>query len=66
MSRRRLWITSEHPLLGTCEYCTMQFSGGESPLAKSDIQQQFYAHKCTSGEVSKAGAPRTREETEAS
>jgi hypothetical protein len=46
MEKRKLQIAREHPLLVVCEYCNMQFSSGDSPLAKSDIQAQFNAHKC--------------------
>ena len=46
MAKRRLWITCEKPLIITCECCKMRFSGGDSQLAKSDVQAQFNAHEC--------------------
>ena len=46
VSKRRLRIVSKCPLLGVCEYCNMQFSGGDSRLTKSSVQEQFEAHKC--------------------
>jgi hypothetical protein len=49
--KRQIRIVQKHPLQAICEYCSMQFSGGESQLAKSDLQAQFNAHKCEIGEV---------------
>jgi len=49
--KRQIRIVHEHPLLAICEYCNLQFSGGDSPLAKSDLQAQFNAHNCEIGEV---------------
>jgi len=46
MAKRNLRIVQGAPLLGICDYCNMQFSGGLSQLAKSDIQQQFTMHEC--------------------
>lgn len=54
MPKRRLWITCEDPLIGMCEYCNTKFSGGQSQLAKSDIQEQFNRHKCKSEDVNPA------------
>ena len=56
MPKRKLWITCKDPLLGICEYCNAKFSGGQSQLAKSDIQQHFNAHKCKSEDVNQAPA----------
>jgi hypothetical protein len=56
MAKRKLRIVREHPLLGICEYCNIQFSGSESQLAKSDIQEQFNAHKCEREDVSQSAA----------
>ena len=46
VSKRRLRIVRKRPLLGVCEYCNMQFSGGDSGLTKSSVEEQFEAHKC--------------------
>jgi hypothetical protein len=54
---RTLRIVRGPPLLGICENCNMQFSGGLSQLAKSDIQQQFNLHNCKREDVNQAPAP---------
>ncbi len=46
MAKRKLRVVQEHPLLGFCEYCNMQFSSGDGQLARSSVQQQFDAHEC--------------------
>jgi hypothetical protein len=54
---RTLRIVRGTPLLGICENCNMQFSGGLSQLAKSDIQQQFNLHKCKREDVNQPPPP---------
>ena len=66
LGKRRLRVVRESPLLGVCEYCNMQFSSGESQLAKSDIQVQFNEHKCKRQDVNQAAARIVRETTERS
>ena len=56
MPERKLRIVREHPLLGICEYCNMQFLGNQNQLAKSDIQEQFNVHKCEREDVNQAAA----------
>jgi len=49
MAKRKLRIVRDHPLLGICEYCNMQFSPTLTALGapnKDSIQEQFNAHKC--------------------
>ena len=48
MAKRKLRIVRDHPLLGICEYCNIQFSSGLMPIeqAKDDIQERFNVHKC--------------------
>ena len=46
MAKRNLRIVQGTPLLGICDYCSMQFSGGLSQFARGDIQQQFTMHEC--------------------
>ncbi len=55
--KRSLRIVQGTPLLGICQICNMQFSGGLSQLAKSDIQQQFNLHKCKREDLNQAPAP---------
>jgi len=49
--KRQIRVVHKHPLLAICEYCKMEFSGGDAQLAKSDVQAQFNAHKCEIGQL---------------
>ena len=49
------------PVLGICEYCTMQFPAELHPHiqqgeAQAAIQQQFNAHKCKRADLNQAAA----------
>jgi hypothetical protein len=48
MPKRKLRIVRDHPLLGICEYCNMQFSSGLMLIeqAKDDIQERFNVPVC--------------------
>lgn len=65
MAERNLRIERDHPLLGICENCNMQFSSGLMPVeaAKADIQERFNVHKCERGNVNQAAARILREAT---
>ena len=63
---RKLRIVLDHPLLGICEYCNMQFHSSLLPVeaAKDDIQERFNVHKCKHEDVNQAAARIVREATE--
>ena len=48
----------DHPLLGICEYCNLQFSSGLMLIeaAKNDIQERFKVHKCEREDFSQSAA----------
>jgi hypothetical protein len=66
MAKRKLRIVRDHPLLGICEYCNIQFSSGLMPIeqAKDDIQDRFNVHKCKREDFSQAAVRTVREATE--
>jgi hypothetical protein len=66
MAKRKLRIVRDHPLLGICEYCNMQFSCGLMPVeaAREDIQERFTVHKCKREDFSQAAVRTVREATE--
>ena len=64
MAKRKLRIVREHPLLGVCEYCNMQFPDGDRPIAKSSIQEQFNAHKCKRQDFAQNAARIIKEATD--
>ncbi len=66
MPERNLRIVRDHPLLGICEYCNMQFPSGLMPIeaAKDDIQERFNVHKCEREDVNQAAARIVRETTD--
>jgi hypothetical protein len=68
MAKRNLRIVRDHPLLGICEHCGMQFHSGLLPVeaAKDDIQERFNVHKCEREDVNQAAARIVRETTEKS
>ena len=63
MAKRKLRIVRDHPLLGICEYCNIQFSSGLMPIeqAKDDIQDRFNVHKCKREDFSQAAVRTVRE-----
>jgi len=66
MAKRKLRIVRDHPLLGICEYCNVQFSSGLMPIeaAKDDIQERFNVHKCKREDFSQAAVRIVREVTD--
>ena len=66
MAKRKLRIVRDHPLLGICEYCNMQFSCGLMPVeaAREDIQERFNVHKCKPVDSSQNALRVVREATE--
>jgi hypothetical protein len=68
MAKRKLKFVPNHPLLGICEYCNMQFSSGLMPIeaAKDDIQERFNVHKCKREDFSQAAVRTVREATDKS
>jgi hypothetical protein len=66
MAKRKLRIVRDHPLLGICEYCNVQFSSGLMPIeaAKDDIQERFNVHKCKLTDSSQNALRIVREATE--
>lgn len=66
MAKRKLRIVRDHPLLGICEYCNMQFSCGLMPIeqAKDDIQERFNVHKCKREDFSQAAVRTVRQATD--
>src|ERR1039457_3120472 len=66
MEKRKLRIVRDHPLLGICEYCNMQFSCGLMPVeaAREDIQERFNVHKCKPVDSSQNALRLVREPTE--
>jgi hypothetical protein len=66
MAKRKLRIVRDHPLLGICEYCNVQFSSGLMPIeaAKDDIQERFNVHKCKREDSSQNVLRVVREATE--
>ena len=65
MPKRKLRIVRDHPLLGICEYCNVQFSSGLMPIeaAKDDIQERFNVHKCKLQDFAQNAARIVREAT---
>jgi hypothetical protein len=65
MAKRNLRIVRDHPLLGICEYCNMQFSCGLMPIeaAKDDIQERFNAHECEQQDFAQDAARITKKAT---
>jgi hypothetical protein len=66
MAKRKLRIVRDHPLLGICEYCNIQFSSGLMPIeqAKDDIKERFNVHKCKREDFSQAAFRAVKEATE--
>jgi hypothetical protein len=66
MAKRKLRIVRDHPLLGICEYCNVQFSSGLMPIeaAKDDIQERFNVHKCKREDFSQAAVRAVKEATD--
>lgn len=66
MTKRKLRIVREKPLLGVCEYCNTQFSA-VTPLGapnKTAVQEQFNAHRCERVDSSQNALRIVREATE--
>ncbi len=65
MPKRKLRLVRDHPLLGICEYCNMQFSSGLMPVeaAKEDIQERFNVHKCKRQDFAQNAARIAKEAT---
>jgi hypothetical protein len=66
MAKRKLRFVRDHPLLGICEYCNMQFSSGLMPIeeAEDDIQERFNVHKCERRDFAQNAARIVRETTD--
>ena len=65
MAKRKLKFVCDHPLLGICGYCNVQFCSDLMPIeaAREDIQERFDVHKCKRGGVNQAAARIVRETT---
>lgn len=70
MPKRNLRIVKSAggvPLLGVCESCNQTFTAAAHPLgeaSKTDVRDQFEAHKCKRQDASQAAARIVREATE--
>jgi hypothetical protein len=67
MSKRKLRIVRENPLLGICEYCDMQLPATLTALGAAvpnSVREQFNAHKCKREDFSQAAVRTVREATE--
>jgi len=61
--RLRIVKKSPPPAIGVCERCNAQFKSS-LPSPDSDIQAQFYAHKCKLTDSSQNALRIVRESTE--